>query len=109
MSFLDRTSMNMYIIIMKLEWDEAKREANIKSHGFDFTEAEKVFDNSYVEEKDVRKEYNEERFILFGLLAGLIVNLVYTRRGEKIRIISLRRANKREREKYAKAIKNRLE
>ena len=100
--------MNMYIMTMQLEWDEAKREANLHTHGFDFVEADKVFENVYFEELDGRKEYNEDRYIVYGVISEIVVNLVYTRRGENIRVISLRRANKRERGRYEETIKNRL-
>jgi uncharacterized protein len=75
---------------MELEWDEAKREANLVKHGFDFREAWRIVDGRWVTQ---RSPYpHEERWLLTGPLHGRHVTIVYTMRGELMRIISMRRA-----------------
>ncbi len=51
---------------------------------------------------DVRKDYGERRLRVLGFIDGLLYAAVVTPRGEKIRVISLRRANRREERAYAK-------
>jgi len=85
---------------MKFEWDETKRLDNIKKRGLDFQDAHFVFnDEAYVIE-DLRKDYDENRFILFGPLFGRLVVIVFTFRNDTIRIISMRKANQREQNKH---------
>lgn len=50
--------------------------------------------------RDDRKDYGEPRFILLGMLRGKLYQVVFTPRGRNTRIISARRANKRERRLY---------
>jgi uncharacterized DUF497 family protein len=85
---------------VQFEWDEAKRRANIKKHGFDFKDAAKVFDGFVVTVEDTRQEYGEPRFISLGLLEGRIVYIAHTERGNRIRIISMRKANGYEAKSY---------
>lgn len=86
-------------------WDERKRRANIKRHGFDFEGAEAIWDNLTVTREDIRHSYGEARFVTFGLLEGEVVVLVYTERKSDIHIISLRRAEKYEARYYFEATK----
>jgi len=44
---------------MKIEWDEAKNRANIRKHGFDFTDAEEMFRGTLLVSPDVRDDYGE--------------------------------------------------
>ena len=90
---------------MLYEWDPNKNASNIENHGLDFQDAGIVFQNPYVIFEDKRKEYGEARWILYGLLEDIVVNMVYTLRKDCIRIISMRKANKRERAKYEKKIR----
>jgi hypothetical protein len=95
---------------MTFEWDEKKNTENIHKHGLDFAEAFKVFQNPLLIKLDNRYGYTEERYIGIGYLSGRNVVIVYTERGpDKIRVISLRKANSREKDIYEKAIKNKLE
>lgn len=81
------------------EWDNEKRELNLKKHGVDFVGAIKVFDDQYrIEFSSHRK--GEERFQTVGSVHEIIISIVYTVRKNKKRIISARRASKNEREKY---------
>lgn len=82
------------------EWDENKQEANLTKHGIDFVDAIKIFADPYrIEFNSIRN--GEKRYQTLGIVEDLVVLLVvYTDRDEKKRIISARRASKKEREVY---------
>ena len=83
------------------EWDEAKNRANSARHGLDFADAELVLNGPCFTFVDDRFDYGEKRFITLGLLAGRAVIIVHAPRGDDItRIISMRKANRREQEIY---------
>lgn len=83
------------------EWDEGKCELNIAKHGLDFYEAVEAFnDENAVHLPDLRKDYGEQRIILVALTNGVLLSVVYTRRNFRIRIISARFANRKERKLY---------
>lgn len=86
---------------MKFEWDEHKRRINYQKHGLDFRDAHLAFtDDAFVIE-DPHDDYDETRYILQGMLEQFIVIIVFTVRNEEIiRLISMRKANKREQESY---------
>ena len=77
-------------------WDERKRTLNLAKHGIDFRDAAVVFDGPLVTVEDAREDYGESRYVALGLLAGIVVSLTYTERGDRIRIISMRKALKHE-------------
>ena len=85
---------------MEYEWDESKCKANIVKHGVDFIAAEEFDWSTAIEAFDNRINYNEERWVALGFISDHLYILVYTQRSDSIRIISLRKANKREREFY---------
>lgn len=86
---------------MDFEWDPEKEKSNYKKHGISFSEAQCVFENDWVETIDSRRNYAEVRYIVTSEVGqGTILVIVYTRRSGKIRIISARKANQRERKKY---------
>ncbi|MBN1999854.1 BrnT family toxin [candidate division KSB1 bacterium] len=85
---------------MEYEWDEQKREANFFRHHVDFVEAICFEWDSALETIDDRYDYGEERWITLGLIGKKLHVMIYTLRAHKIRIISLRKANKRERIYY---------
>lgn len=85
---------------MKYEWDENKRAANLVKHNVDFIDAENFDWSSAIETIDNRFNYSEERWVALGVIDNCLHVLTYTIRGENIRLISLRKANKREREYY---------
>ncbi len=87
---------------MEFEWDEAKNNVNIQKHGIDFTDATLIFDNPALIYEDLRRNYGERRFCGIGMLYSITVSLIYTKRENKIRIISARRAREDERKKYKK-------
>jgi len=89
---------------MIYEWDDAKNRGNSAKHGLDFSDAELVFAGPCVTFVDSRFDYGEERFVTLGLLAGRLVAIAHAPRGEATRIISMRKANRREQEIYQKRL-----
>ena len=85
---------------MKFEWDKNKRLANIRKHGFDFTDVATVFDSDTVTVEDDRYNYGEQRFITFGLFQGRVIAVVHTENDDLVRIISARKASKYEQQIY---------
>jgi hypothetical protein len=78
---------------MRYIWDETKRKANLKKHGLNFADAEKVFVGPMVLFEDNRENYGEQRMIGIGLLDCLVVLIVHVEDDETIRIISMRKAD----------------
>ncbi len=92
---------------MEFEWDENKNISNTKKHGITLDEAQSVFEDlSSAIFEDNRFDYGESRFLIIGKLYSEILNknilavVIYTEREGRIRIISARKANKRERKLY---------
>jgi uncharacterized DUF497 family protein len=85
----------------RFEWDLAKAAANLRDHDYTFEEAAIAWKDPFaVEAIDERESYGEERINLLGVYAATVLHVTYTVRGEKIRIISARKATKHEREDY---------
>ena len=89
---------------MKFEWDEEKRQLSLQKHGVDFVGIEEVLEGATVTILDDRFDYEEERFVTFGLLNGRVVVIAHTESDEVIRIISVRKATKNEESSYFKEI-----
>lgn len=88
---------------MKFEWDSDKERKNIKNHGLDFDLASRVFNDPYrIEYLDNKHSQDEERYITIGSIGDetIVLFVVYTDRYDHIRLISARKANKRERKLY---------
>ncbi len=85
---------------MQYEWDENKRAANLARHNVDFVAVVDFEWDTAFEAIDDRFNYAEERWIALGFIGKRLHVMVYTCRAETIRIISLRRANKREKKYY---------
>lgn len=86
---------------MEFEWDEEKNKANQKKHRISFEEAVEIFCYPIYEIVDTRFEYGEVRFIGIGRNNQMVIlTVVYTEREARIRIISVRRANKKEKQLY---------
>jgi uncharacterized DUF497 family protein len=84
---------------MQFEWDSAKAGSNVAKHGVPFPYATRVFlDPLRVESEVARGE--EVRVFTLGMVEGRVLVVVHTRRGRVTRIISARKANRREQEKY---------
>lgn len=86
---------------MRVVWDPQKAKANLRKHRIRFADAEGVlFDPRAITRQDPTAE-GEQRFVSVGLdhLARALV-VVYTYRGENVRLISGRRASRKERRQY---------
>ena len=87
--------------MLSFEWDNEKADENYANHGVSFGFAKLVFEDPFaVERIDDRHDYGEERFILIGTARTDVLFVVYTERGESIRLISARRATKQESDDY---------
>lgn len=91
---------------MEFSWSPAKRNLNLKSHRLDFVDAPRVFEGVAFTFEDDRFAYGEQRFVTLGLLAGIPVSIVHTENEHEIRIISFRKATRRETQIYFDEIKN---
>lgn len=80
------------------EWDEHKRLSTLHKHGIDFIDAIEVFAEAHVVLQG--KSEVEDRKIAIGRLGGISIAVVFTMRGDTIRIITARRARRNEREHY---------
>lgn len=93
---------------MKFEWDEEKNKSNIAKHAISFEEAKEIFDDPlHIAKLDHRFSYFEERWITLGASSKnkilVVANLFFNSDGEEIiRIISARKATKKERSYYEK-------
>ena len=87
----------------RFSWDERKRLSNLRKHGIDFAIVERFEFDTAIIVVDDRRDYGETRYRAFGLIDDRLHALIFTARGARTRVISLRRANDRERENYAEA------
>ncbi|MBI3016001.1 MAG: BrnT family toxin [Candidatus Tectomicrobia bacterium] len=87
---------------MEFEFDPKKSQANKTKHGIDFYEAQALWDDPDFMEIPA-KTSDEPRFIVIGKIEGRYWSGVVTHRGEKIRIISVRRSRKEEVDIYESA------
>ncbi len=91
---------------MQFEWDEDKREKTLRERSIDFVDAIKIWRDPRRQERvDHRKQYDEIRMQTIGMSKLGLLFVVYTERAyeegeEVIRIISVRKANKREKRDY---------
>lgn len=85
---------------MQYEWNSAKDQANIAKRGISLAAAEFLFDGTERISRDDRFDYGEVRMIARGMIEGRLFVCVYTDRGDVRRIISLRKANRREQNAY---------
>lgn len=86
---------------MGFEFDGAKEESNIAKHGVSLARAADLEIAATI--ADDRKNYGEPRFRSFGFIDGEAYCLAWTYRGGNIRAISLRRAHKKEMDRYVKS------
>ena len=88
--------------VFEFEWDENKNNINKSNHKIDFADALQVFfDERRIIRIDSRKDYGEVRYQVIGMTNLQVLFVVYTEKYENtIRIISARKANKRERAAY---------
>ena len=89
---------------INFEWDSGNLDKNFLKHGVSNQEAEQVFINKpNLTLKDVKHSLIEVRFMIWGISNnGRNLNVVFTKRDDKIRIISARDMNRKEKQKYEK-------
>jgi hypothetical protein len=100
----------MYSNGITFVWNAAKSERNLRERGFDFEFASLVFAGPTLEREDSRRDYGERRVLAIGVADGIELVLVFTdrvrgRRRIERRIISARRANRKERAIYEAAVR----
>jgi uncharacterized protein len=89
---------------MRFTWDDRKRLENIRKHALDFAEAEIVFRGLTYTIEDTRFDYSEQRFATLGLLGTTVVVIAHTEVGHEVRVISMRKATRREQAIYFNSI-----
>lgn len=89
---------------MRIAFDAEKRRLTLENRGLDFADAPLVFAGLHFSRVDDRKDYGEVRTITIGLLRGVAVVMVWTERNAHRRIISMRKADRDERDAYFKAL-----
>jgi uncharacterized DUF497 family protein len=89
---------------IRYEWDDAKNAENLEKHGIAFKAILDLDWRMAVSRIDQRHAYGEERVLAFAPLDGRLHAVVYTIRGGVRRIVSLRKANRREQATYAAAL-----
>jgi len=88
---------------LTFEWDQEKAESNLRKHGVSFEEASTVFKDTFSRTicDPLHSSFREQRFVTIGLSGrNQLLVVVHCDRGKKIRIISARRATRRERRNY---------
>jgi uncharacterized protein len=94
---------------MEFEWDDAKNTINQIKHGIKFEEARLIFNGPVLTATDTRHDYGEQREISMGALnMEIVITIVHTDRNGRKRIISARKANRKERGMYYEHIKKTL-
>ena len=90
--------------MLRFEWDDAKAVSNAAKHGVPFEEAASVFgDPQSLTFSDIDHSTEEKRWLTFGLSQkGRLLAVIHTERNRAIRIISARKATRRERGIYEK-------
>jgi uncharacterized protein len=87
-------------------WDEAKRRSNLRKHGLDFRDAHLVYENPDKCTYDASRQ-DEYRLmdVALAVVKGRLLTLVYTERGDDVRVISFRNASREESKQYEKDTK----
>ncbi|RKP44958.1 BrnT family toxin [Trinickia fusca] len=85
---------------MKIEFDPAKDASNSRKHGVSLARASELDWGTAQVEEDNRFDYAEDRFIGYALLGDRLYCVAFTYRNDVIRVISLRKANRREVQRY---------
>lgn len=92
---------------MELEWDNDKREQNIKLRNVDMVYAALIFEGDYLTKIDSRKDYGEERLISLGMVDGECFVVVHTERDGVTRLITAWKGGRSERQQYKAGIARR--
>ncbi|MCW5723391.1 MAG: BrnT family toxin [Maricaulaceae bacterium] len=86
--------------MVRISFDPAKRAATLEARGLDFADAAAVFAGMTFNRVDDRRDYGETRVITIGRLRGRLMVLVWTQRGDARHVISMRKANEREKARF---------
>lgn len=87
---------------MEFEWGSVKASRNVEKHAVDFVTAAEIFDDPDLLVVIDSRTYGERRYKAIGVAGGVILFVAYTMRGNNIcRVISARRASRRERAAYS--------
>ena len=96
----------MHSIHTRIEWDPRKAMANRLKHGVRFSDAEAVLFDPVALTRDDPDAIGEARFVTVGVdVAGRVLVLVYTYREDRIRIVSVRKATRKEKAQYEEGIR----
>ncbi|HEY0569333.1 MAG TPA: BrnT family toxin [Xanthobacteraceae bacterium] len=87
---------------MKITCDPIKRATTLAERGLDFEDAAEVFRGDTLDFPDVRRDYGELRMLTVGHLRGRMVIVIWTPRGNARHVISMRKANAREKARFGK-------
>ncbi|ACK66449.1 protein of unknown function DUF497 [Rippkaea orientalis PCC 8801] len=85
---------------MEIEWNNDKAASNVIKHNIDFEDAKNIFLAPNRLEREDKRNYNETRIQVIGIVNQVVLFVVYPKRENRYRIISARRANKNERQQY---------
>lgn len=94
---------------MAITYDPAKRDWTLRERGLDFEETKEVFAGRMLQRRDDRHDYGEVRIVTIGFLRGRMVVVVWTLRGNDRHVISMRKANDREKARYSKEFEDHRE
>jgi uncharacterized DUF497 family protein len=89
---------------MRITFDPAKRDKTLADRGLDFADAAQVFAGPAFTVQDTRFDYPEARFATAGLLANRMVMIVWTPTQDGRRVISMRKANDREKARFGQQL-----
>jgi uncharacterized DUF497 family protein len=90
---------------MRLDWDPAKDAQNVARRGLSFALVERLDWDTAQTVEDTREAYGERRYITVGWIDARLHVLIWTPRGDTVRVISLRKADAHDRRIYAEATK----
>jgi uncharacterized DUF497 family protein len=89
---------------MKITFDPAKRASTLRDRSLDFADAAEVFAGKALNIPNERRDYGEVRIVTVGSLRGRMVIVVWTPRGSARHVISMRKANDREKTRFGKRL-----
>jgi uncharacterized DUF497 family protein len=87
---------------MEITFDHVKRDKTLRERRLDFLRAVEIFDGPNYRFVDDRFDYGEERIVTIGYLDERMMVVVWTQRGSARHVISMRKANDREKVRYGK-------
>jgi uncharacterized DUF497 family protein len=89
---------------MRITFDPRKRERTLAERGIDFADAAEVFAGDTLDHVDERRDHGERRIVTVGHLAGRTMIVVWTQRGDARHVISMRKANDREKARFGQRL-----